>query len=89
MIYGYLWDEKRENWVVDDVAAPVVRRIFDMTMEGYGPYQIATRLTQEQIEIPAVHLARHGEGPHQGRNIKNPYGWASPLLLISSKSGNT
>ena len=81
VIYGYLWDEKRENWVVDDVAAPVVRRIFDMTMEGYGPYQIATRLAQEQIEIPAVHLARHGEGPHQGRNIKNPYGWTSTTIV--------
>ena len=81
VIYGYLWDEKRENWVIDDVAAPVVRRIFDMTMEGYGPYQIANRLEQDQIEIPAVHLARHGEGPHQGRIIKNPYGWASSTVV--------
>ena len=81
VIYGYLWDEKRENWVIDDVAAPVVRRIFDMTMEGYGPYQIANRLEQDQIEIPAIHLARHGEGPHQGRDIKNPYGWASSTVV--------
>ena len=81
VIYGYLWDEKRENWVVDDEAAAVVRRIFDMTMEGYGPYQIATRLEQDKIEIPAVHLAHYGEGPHQGRNIKNPYGWASSTIV--------
>ena len=36
-IYGYLWDEKREHWLVDEEAAEVVRRIFSLTMEGYGP----------------------------------------------------
>ena len=45
VIYGYLWDEKRENWLVDEEAAAVVRRIFAMTLEGYGPYQITTQLT--------------------------------------------
>ena len=37
VIYGYLWDEKREHWIVDEEAADVVRRIFAMTLEGYGP----------------------------------------------------
>ena len=27
VIYGYLWDEKREHWLVDEEAAEVVRRI--------------------------------------------------------------
>ena len=26
VIYGYLWDEKREHWLVDEEAAEVVRR---------------------------------------------------------------
>ena len=43
--YGCLWDEKREYWLVDEEAAAVVRRIFAMTLEGYGPYQITTQLT--------------------------------------------
>lgn len=34
--YGYLWDEKRENWLVDEEAAAVVKRIFDLTMDGKG-----------------------------------------------------
>ena len=59
--YGYLWaDEKREQWMIDEEAAEVVRSIFSMTMAGYGPYQIAQKLTEQKIEIPAVHLARHG-----------------------------
>ena len=44
VIYGYLWDEKREHWLVDEEAAAVVRHIFALAMEGYGPYQIATKL---------------------------------------------
>ena len=59
--YGYLWDEKREHRLIDEEAAEVVRIIFRMTPEGIGSYQIATNLTQ-QIPIPSVHPAKHGEG---------------------------
>ena len=58
VIYGYLWDEKREHWLVDEEAAEVVRRIFSLTLEGYVPYQIACKLSADRIEIPVVHLAR-------------------------------
>ena len=51
--YGYLWDEKRENWIVDPEAAAVVKRIFNLTMEGYSPYQIARQLKEQGVEIPA------------------------------------
>ena len=81
VIYGYLWDEKRENWLVDEEAAAVVRRIFAMTMEGYGPYQIATRLSQEKIEIPSVHLARYGEGVNKNKTVKDPFGWGSSVIV--------
>lgn len=33
--------EDKNKWVIDEVAAPIVRRIFRMTLEGYEPYQIA------------------------------------------------
>lgn len=43
--YGYLKDKDDPNvWIVDEEAAVVVRRIFHMTMDGYGPYQIAKAL---------------------------------------------
>ena len=77
----YLWDEKRENWIVDEEAAAIVRRIFAMTLEGYGPYQISSRLSQEKIEIPSVHLARYGEGVNQNRAIKDIYGWGSSTIV--------
>ena len=81
VIYGYLWDEKRENWLVDEEAATVVRRIFAMTLEGYGPYQIATRLAADKIEIPAVHLARHGEGVNKNKVFNDIYRWSTSTVV--------
>ena len=79
--YGYLWDEKRENWIVDPEAAAVVKQIFNLTMEGYGPYQIARRLKEQEIEIPAVHLARYNEGVNRTKPVKDPCGWSSSTIV--------
>lgn len=79
--YGYLKDSEDKNkWVIDEVAASNVRRIFRMTLEGYGPYQIATQLTAEHIPIPAYHQAQLGVGLWQNREIKNPYKWTSSTI---------
>ena len=79
--YGYLWDEKREHWLVDEEAAEVVRRIFSLTLEGYGPYQIACKLSADRIEIPVVHLARFNEGVNRSKPVKDPYGWGSSTIV--------
>lgn len=82
VIYGYLWaDEKREQWIVDEEAAAIVRRIFAMTMDGHGPYQISQQLTADKVEIPAVHLARHGEGVNKNKTFKDIYGWGSSTIV--------
>ena len=81
VIYGYLWDEKREHWLVDEEAAEVVRRIFSLTMEGYGPYQIATKLSEEKIEMPAVHLARYGEGVNKNKTFADIYRWSASTVV--------
>ena len=81
VIYGYLWDEKREHWLVDEEASEVVRRIFSLTLEGYGPYQIACKLSTDRIEIPVVHLARFNEGVNRSKPVKDPYGWGSSTIV--------
>ena len=81
VIYGYLWDEKREHWLVNEEAAEVVRRIFSLTLEGYGPYQIACKLSADRIEIPVVHLARFNEGVNRSKPVKDPYGWGSSTIV--------
>ncbi len=57
--YGYLngTDEKR-TLVVDDYAASVVQRIFEMRAQGLGKRVIAVALTKEGIEPPSVYKAR-------------------------------
>ena len=81
VIYGYLWDEKREHWIVDEEAAAVVRHIFALAMEGYGPYQIATKLSEEKIEMPAVHLARYGEGVNKNKTFADIYRWSASTVV--------
>ena len=81
VIYGYLWDEKREHWLVDEEAAAVVRHIFALAMEGYGPYQIATKLSEEKIEMPAVHLARYGEGVNKNKTFADIYRWSASTVV--------
>ena len=81
--YGYLKDKDDPNvWIVDEEAAVVVRRIFHMTMDGYGPYQIARALKEDKVEIPAVHMAKKDAGLWKGRveEIKDPYGWGSSTV---------
>lgn len=82
--YGYLKDPLDHNhWIVDEEAAQVVRRIFQLTIDGYGPYQISQMLSNEKIEIPAVHMAKHGVGLWLGRvdEIKDPYAWGSSTVV--------
>ena len=80
VIYGYLWNEARDQWLVDPEAAEVVKRIFAMTIEGYGPYQIASKLKSEKVLIPSAYLAQHGEGVNKNKTFKDVYGWGSSTI---------
>ncbi len=81
VIYGYLWNEARDQWIVDPEAAEVVKRIFAMTIDGCGPYQIATKLSEEQVLIPSAYLAQHGEGVNKNKTFKDVYGWGSSTVV--------
>ncbi|NBH74089.1 DUF4368 domain-containing protein [Clostridiaceae bacterium] len=76
-IYGYRKDPSdKYHWLIDEEAAAVVRRIFQLTIEGHGPYEIATMLCEEKIETPAVYFARQGRGVWKSReDIPRPYSW--------------
>ncbi|MFS5202254.1 recombinase family protein [Streptococcus agalactiae] len=79
--YGYIKDEKDKNkWIVDEKAAEVVRRIFNMTMQGNGPYRIAKILEGEKVDIPAYHQQKLGYGLYQSKNFEHPYRWCSSTI---------
>lgn len=62
-IYGYRKDpEQKGHWLIDDEAAMVVRRIYDLACNGHGPYEIARILTKERVDNPGHHFSQHDYG---------------------------
>ena len=50
--FGYIKDkEDKDKWLIDEPAAIVVRKIFDLCANGFGPLQIAKRLRAEEVLI--------------------------------------
>ena len=79
--YGYIKDEKdKDKWIVDEKAAQIVRRIFNLTMDGAGPYKIAKILEADKIDIPAYHQQKLGYVLHQSKNFEHPYRWCSSTI---------
>ncbi len=68
-IYGYRKDpDDPGHWLIDEEAATVVRRIFQLTIDGNGPHQIARILTAEKVERPAYYLGQRNQGTCQSRD---------------------
>ena len=71
-IYGYRKDpDDPGHWLIDEEAAAVVRRIFQLTIEGSGPHQIARILTEEKVERPAYYLGQRNQGTCQSRDYSD------------------
>ena len=79
--YGYKKDpEKPKHWIVDDEAALVVKRIFQMAMEGRGPSQIATQLTKDEVLMPTAYKQMQGRNtPHP--TPVNPCRWQDSTIV--------
>lgn len=81
--YGYVKDpEDKTKWLVDEEAAQVVKRIFNLCMEGRGPSQIAKVLTKEKVLNPNAYKQKAGLNP-AGTEPDNPCHWhASTIVKI-------
>ena len=72
-IYGYRKGPNDKNvWLIDEEAAEVVRRIFQMSLNGMGPNQIARKLTEEKVERPSYYAVRKGL-KLASHDLSNPY----------------
>ena len=59
--FGYMKNpENIKEWIVDEPAAKVVRKIFNLCIEGLGPSQIAKRLKAEKIMTPTEYWSSIG-----------------------------
>ena len=79
--YGYVKDpENPRRWVVDPVAADVVKRIFNLCMEGRGPKQIANQLKADKVLTPSAYRALQGiKTPN--KKPEDSYGWHSSTVV--------
>lgn len=74
--YGYLASkENKGDWIIDEEAAAVVRRIYQMTIAGETVTGICKTLRAEQIPIPSEHWKRIGE-PVRSAKYTDPYAWS-------------
>ena len=79
--YGYVKDpEDKRKWILDEEAAAVVRRIFEMCMEGRGPQQIANQLKADKVLTPTAYKKRKGMKTPQAAP-ENPYGWCDSSVV--------
>ena len=85
--YGYKKDpEDKHHWIVDEEAAAIVRRMFNMTVEGKSPGQIARIFLKEKVERPSVYSARTRKGKEYISGENEPYAWqTSTIIRILSK----
>ena len=80
-VYGFLKDPNdKTKWIVDEEAAVIIRRIFQMTLDGMGPGKIAAVLRAEGVLRPGYHMAKIGVGDQRWNEEKYNTDWNSSTV---------
>ena len=79
--YGYMKNpENPKEWIIDEEAAQVVKKIFTLCMNGRGPSQIADQLEKDKIFTPTAYKNKQGvKTPHT--EPENPYRWHESTIV--------
>ena len=84
--YGYMKNpDGSKSWVVDEEAASVVRRIFNMSLDGIGTHQIADILAEEKILIPTSYWVSKGVERSGGKTTSSCEWRSSTIISILSR----
>lgn len=79
--YGYVRDaEDKEKWLIDEPAAAVVRKIYELCLAGRGPSQIARQLESERVLVPSAYYESVGR-KHSQKVPLNPYNWDQATVV--------
>lgn len=78
--FGYRKDpEDKNRWLVDEPAAEVVHRIFQLSVSGLGPTQIAKKLRSDGVMTPSEYL--HSIGVNcPTKPPAYPHNWCSATV---------
>lgn len=80
--YGYVKDvDNPKRWIIDEEAAIVVRRIYNMTLEGFGTEQIAAALSNDHILTPMFYWRSKGINRAGKLSEKPPYKWNTSTVI--------
>ena len=78
--FGYKKNpDKPKEWLIDEPAAEIVRRIFDMCVEGFGPTQIAKKLKADKVMTPTVYW--NSIGIAYRKPPATPYHWSAASVV--------
>lgn len=79
--YGYRRDpQDKQHLIVDEEAAAVVRRIFQMVIDGYGVKGIADALTADKVLIPSAYAKLHNPENDHSKGFHDPCLWSSTAV---------
>lgn len=80
--YGYLHDpQDRQKWIVDEEAAPIVKRIFQSIIAGKNIAKIVEELTAEKILTPNAHWRAIGAKVSRGAQNADPCKWSTTTII--------
>lgn len=72
--------DNKKQWIIDEPAAIVVKRIFSMCLDGMGPLQIARKLEEEKVLTPSAYYDSVERKTASTRSV-NPYCWAAKTVV--------
>lgn len=74
--YGYKRDpEDKNHLLIEEEAAKVVRRIYQMVIDGMGSQAIANQLTADNVLIPSAYLEQSEHGESRNHSYHDPCRW--------------
>ncbi|MEY8391837.1 recombinase family protein [Lachnospiraceae bacterium 45-W7] len=77
--FGYMKSpENKDIWIIDEPAAKVVKKIFDLCVSGLGSTQIAKRLKAEEIMTPTEYW--NSIGRKCSKPPERPFNWCTDTV---------
>ena len=79
--YGYKrTKDDKQQLLVDEPAAEVVRRVFRLACQGIGTTAIAEMLTADKVLIPAAYAAKTSPENCRHKEVIDPYRWSATTV---------
>lgn len=77
--FGYIKNsDNKKEWIIDEEAAKVVRRIFALCIDGFGPTQIAKKLKADKVMTPTEYW--NSIGRNCSKPPERPFNWCSDTV---------